>query len=161
MNKRIFGLIALFVISLFAGPVISADLYNNAVVVPVIYPKDHGTGDAAEVGVVVDGLGYGSITYVISTGSLADVDATFTVLLEDCNEVACDTTNAAVADAYLLGTEALASFTFAADNTVKMLGYSGVKRFTRLTITPANNTGVVLWSAVAIKGHPQYAPVTH
>jgi hypothetical protein len=156
-------LIVLLLVSFMSigGMVFAGDLYNNALAVKVVAPYDHGTGDAAVVGTVVDGLGYGSVTYIISTGSLADVDATFTVYLEDCDEVACDTTNAGVADGFLLGTEALASFTFADDNTVKMLGYTGPKRFTRMTITPANNTGVVLLGVTAIKAHPQYAPVTH
>jgi hypothetical protein len=42
-----------------------------------------------------------------------------------------------------------------------MLGYTGSRRYTRMTITPANNTGVILIGVTAIKGHPMYAPVTH
>jgi hypothetical protein len=159
MRKLIF---CLFIAVLSVGGfVFAADLYNNAVAVKVVAPYDHGTGDAAIVGEVVDGLGYNSITYIISVGSLADSDVTLTTLLEDCAEVACDTTNTAVADTFLLGTEALASYVNTEDNTVKMLGYTGSRRYTRMTITPANNTGAILIGVTAIKGHPQYAPVTH
>ena len=50
--------------------------------------------------------------------------------------------NTAVDDRDLLGLESQASFTFAADNKVFKLGLrpSG-KRYKRVTITPANNTG--------------------
>lgn len=161
MKNRLFSVLAAALIVLFSGSAFAVtDLYNNALAVKVIAPYDHGTGDTAMVGEIVDGLGYNSITYIISTGSLADSDVTLTTLLEDCTDASC-TTAVAVADAYLLGTEALASFVNTEDNTVKMLGYTGGKRYTRMTITPANNTGAILISVIAIKGHPQYAPVTH
>ena len=160
MKKFIIAIVA--VAFLATGVVYAADLYHNANAVLGIASVNAGTGDTPIVGTVVDGLGYGSITYIINIGDLDDVDATFTVLLEDCEEVACDTTNANVADADLYGTEALASFTIADNNSVKMLGYSGRKRFTRMTITPANNTGSdVNVGVVAVRGHPQYTPVSH
>ena len=65
----------------------------------------------------------------------------------------------AVVDEQLLGTEAGASFIFSDDNAVRKLGYLGGKRYVRLTITPASNTGAWLVSAVAIQGHPTKAPV--
>jgi hypothetical protein len=61
----------------------------------------------------------------------------------------------AVVDEQLLGTEAGASFIFSDDNAVRKLGYLGGKRYVRLTITPASNTGAWLVSAVAIKGTPR------
>ena len=162
MKNRLLAVLAAALIVMVGGAAYAVtDLYNNALAVKVIAPYDHGTGDAAMVGTVVDGLGYNSITYIISVGSLADSDVTLTTLLEDCQEEACDTTNAGVADGYLLGTEVLASFVNTEDNTVKMLGYTGSRRYTRMTITPANNTGAILIDVIAIKGHPQYAPVTH
>ena len=39
--------------------------------------------NTAQVGQVVDRKGYDSATYIIATGSIADADATFTVLLEE------------------------------------------------------------------------------
>ncbi len=50
----------------------------------------------------------------------------------------------------MLGTEALASFQFDGDNTVKTLGYIGNKRYTRLTITPAANASAASFSAVCV-----------
>lgn len=128
------------------------DLMNNIHVRRVLSPAAAIADNTAQVGQVVDRLNYDSLTYVIATGSLVDADATFTVLLEESNTSGSGYT--AVDDKDLLGTEALASFTFADDDKVFKLGYIGNKRYTRLTITPASNTGNAFVSAVAILGFP-------
>jgi hypothetical protein len=48
---------------------------------------------------------------------------------------------------------------FGDDNETRKLGYVGNKRYVRLTITPANNTGDTFFSAVAIQGHAHAGPV--
>lgn len=123
------------------------DLKNNILVRPVLHsdPADN----TAAVGTVQDHRDSKSHTYVIHAGTLADADATFTVLLEESDASGSGFT--AVDDAYLLGTEAGASFQFDGDNTVKTLGYIGYKRYTRLTITPAANAGAASFSAVCIE----------
>jgi hypothetical protein len=123
------------------------DLKNNITVNPVLHADV--SDNTAQVGTVQDHRGSKSHTYVIHAGTLADADATFTTLLEESD--ASGSGFAAVADEYLLGTEAAASFTFADDNTVKTLGYIGNKRYTRLTITPANNAGAASFSAVCVE----------
>ena len=100
---------------------------------------------------------------MIATGSIGDANATFTVLLEEGDAAAMGDATA-VADADLLGTEALASFIFSDDNKCFKLGYIGSKRYTRLTITPSGNSGTpsaALLSAVAILGNPQIAPTAN
>ena len=99
------------------------------------------------------------MTYLIAIGSVADADATFTVLLEESD--ASDMTGAtAVADAdmisQLAGTapETAAAFQFDDDNEVRKLGYIGNKRYTRLTITPVNNASAAVLAAMAVLGHP-------
>jgi len=135
------------------------DLHNNIQVLSVIDPYDHGTGDTAKVGEIIDRQDAQALEFIIQTGSLADADATFTVLVEDGdNSVLSD--NAAVVDAELLGTEAGASFIFSDDNKVAKIGYLGNKRYVRLTLTPANNTGAVLVSACAILSSLRAAPNT-
>ncbi len=89
---------------------------------------------------------------------MADADATFAVLVEDCDDSGLSD-NAEVTDAALLETEALAGFMFANDNETRRIGYVGDKRFVRLTITPTNNSGNAFLSALAIQGHPHQAPV--
>jgi hypothetical protein len=123
------------------------DLKDNITVNPVLHsdPADN----TASVGVVQDHRGSKSHTYVIHAGSLVDADMTLTALLEESDSSGSGFT--AVDDAYLLGTEAGASFIFSEDNIVKTLGYIGYKRYTRLTLTPAANTGAASYSAVCIE----------
>ena len=135
------------------------DLFNNINAKRGISPYDHATGDAAVSTEIIDMQPNSSLTFAIATGSLADADATFTVLVEegDASNLSDAT---AVADADLLGTEALAGFTFAADNSVFKIGYKGIKRYVRLTITPANNTGAALLCVIAIVT-PQLLPAAN
>lgn len=133
------------------------DLASNIAVRPVIAPVVVSDNTAA-VGTVIDRLGFDSLAYVIATGTLADTDATFTVLLEESDASGSGFT--AVADADLIGTEADAGFTFANDGVARKLGYRGHKRFTRLTITPAGNSGSAPLAAVAVLGHAASRPVT-
>ncbi len=127
------------------------DLMNSIDVKRVISPVSV-ADNTAQVGTVVDGRGFGSVTYVIATGSIAGADATFTVLLEEAD--ASGSGFAAVADADLIGTEVLAAFQFDDDNECRKLGYKGAKRYTRMTITPVANASAALLSAVAVLGHP-------
>lgn len=134
------------------------DLMHSISVAKVIAPVVVSDNTAA-VGAIIDRLGYDSLTYLIATGTLADADATFTVLLEEAD--ASDMSGAtAVADGDLLGTEAAASFQFDDDGETRKLGYIGTKRYTRLTITPASNAGSAPIAAVAVLGHPASAPAT-
>jgi len=135
------------------------DLHNNIHVKRVISPVSE-AATTAQVGQIIDRQGFRSLEYVIATGSIADVDATFAVLLEESDDAAMSGQNA-VADADLLGTEVLAAFQFDDDNEVRKLGYVGDKRYTRLTITPVNNASAALISAVAILGHPELAPTAN
>lgn len=135
------------------------DLHNNIDVKRVISPVSE-AGTTALVGQIIDRQGFESLEYIIATGSIADADATFTVLLEEGDNSALSDA-AAVADADLLGTEALAAFKFDDDNECRKLGYKGNKRYTRLTITPAANASAALISAVAILGNPASAPTSN
>lgn len=132
------------------------DLLNKIHPVKVITPVVV-ADNTAQVGAIIDRQGFDSLTYVIETGTLADADATFTVLLEEGDQANLSDA-AAVDDAFLLGTENLASFRFDDDNETRKLGYVGGKRYTRLTITPANNTGNAPIAAIAILGHPSMLP---
>ena len=132
------------------------DTYHNIGLKPVIAPVVV-SDNTAQVGAIVDSAGYNSVTYAILTGTLADADATFTVLLEEGN-AANLSDGGAVADVDLLGTEALASFIFSDDGVARKLGYIGNKRYTRLTVTPAGNSGSAPIAAVALLGAPLSRP---
>ena len=138
------------------------DLLNNIDVKRVISPVSV-SDTTAQVGQIIDRKGFDGLTYLIATGSIADADATFTVLLEESDSSNMASASA-VADADLIGTEVLASFQYDDDNETRKLGYIGSKRYTRLTITPSGNSGTpsgALLSAVAILGHPQIAPTAN
>lgn len=136
------------------------DLANSLAVRRMISPAAAAqTDNTAIVSQIVDLAGFQSSMIAIMAGNLADADAVFTTLLEH-GDAANLSDAAAVPDSQLTGTEALASFTFADDNAVKKLGYVGPKRYLRLTITPANNTGAAIFAAVAILGSARYWPAT-
>lgn len=135
------------------------DLHNNIHIKRAISPVSE-AGTTALVSEIVDRQGYGALEFIIATGSIGDADATFTVLLEE-GDAANLSDAAAVADADLLGTEALAAFQFDDDNEVRKLGYIGIKRYLRLTITPVANASAALISAVAVLGCPEVSPTAN
>lgn len=122
------------------------DLANNIDLKRGISPAAAVTDNTPFVSQILDTQGLRSATFAILTGSLADADATFTVLVEH-GDAANLSDAAAVPDDQLIGAsasatpEANASFTFAANNKAFKIGYRGVKRYVRVTITPANNSG--------------------
>jgi hypothetical protein len=134
----------------------SKDLHNNIDIKRAISPVSV-SDNTAQVSQILDTRGYESIELVIATGSIADADATFSVLIED-GDSSTLTDAAAVSDTFLLGTEALAGFQFDDDNECRKIGYVGGKRYVRATITPASNASAALFSAVWVLGHARTAP---
>lgn len=138
------------------------DLHNNIHPLIAIAPVAARTDNTAIVSSIVDTRGYNACEFVIVTGTNTDADVTFTVLVEDADEVAFNVTNAAVPDSGLLGTELLAGFAFGDDGETRKIGYIGGKRFVRVTITPANNgAGDIFLAAVWILGSPSLAPTAN
>jgi len=135
------------------------DLHNNIHPLRCISPVSE-AGTTALVGQIIDRQGYESLEYIIATGSIADADATFTILLEEGDDSGLSDA-AAVANENLLGTEVLAAFQFDDDNETRKLGYVGTKRYTRLTITPVANASAAVICAVAILGNPAIAPTAN
>lgn len=132
------------------------DLHNNVDVRRAISPVSV-ADNTAQVSQIIDMQGFSSCEFIIATGSIADADATFTVLIEDGDDSGLSDA-AAVTDTNLLGTEAAAGFQFDDDDTAKKIGYRGTKRYVRMTITPASNASAALLAAVAVLGHPANAP---
>jgi len=133
------------------------DLYNNIKLSRGISPAAATTDNTAWVSQIIDTANFAHTVFAFCTGSLADADATFTVLFEDGDNASL-TDNAAVADAYLLGTEALAGFQYDDDNETRKIGYIGSKRYCRVTITPANNTGNAFVSGMWIQSGARVDP---
>lgn len=144
------------------------DLHNSIKCSRGISPAAATTDNTAFVSQIVDTANFGSCEFVFIMGSIADADVTFTVLVEDGDNSALSD-NAAVADDYLLGTEAGtvtsgaqagtgAAPGFADDNKVFKIGYIGPKRYVRVTITPASNSGNIFLAGVWVQGHPRVYP---
>lgn len=123
------------------------DLHNNVKVLDNTCVTI--TDNTAQV-CTADRAGFEAIEFLVALGTVADVDATLTVLVEDSDD---NSAWAAVADDFLLGVEAM-GLDFADDLTVGKIGYVGGKRYVRVTVTPANNTGSLPIALVALGGFP-------
>ena len=134
-----------------------SDLHNSIKAVKAIAPVVV-TDTTAQVSSIIDRAGFESVEFLIVTGTLADSDATFAVLVEDGDDAsltdAAEVTNAQ----FLLGTEAIANFDKDSDNKVIKIGYVGPKRYVRLTVTPALNSGNAPLAAIAVLGQPRSLP---
>lgn len=106
-----------------------------------ISPQVQTNADTAFVSQILDTQGLKSATFILALGSITDTNVTFTVLAEEGDNSALSD-NSAIADANLLGTEALATPLFSDDNKVFKLGFIDTKRYIRVTVTPSgNNSG--------------------
>ena len=132
------------------------DAATDMKILPAINPVQI-TDNTAEVGPIIDLANFDKATFNIQTGTLADADATFTALLDE-GDAANLSDAAAVADADLVGDEAGGSPTFADDDECRTLGYIGSKRYVRLTITPATNTGLADVAAQCILSGARKGP---
>lgn len=132
------------------------DMMNNIHPVPAIAPVV-ATDNTALVSAIIDTQNYDGCTFVITTGTLADADATFAVTMDHSNVANMGSATDAVTAADLVGTYALAGFTFADDGETRKIGYVGARRYVRLTVTPSGNAGNAPLAAVAILGLPRIA----
>lgn len=112
------------------------DIANNLDVKRAVSPQAARTDNTAIVSQVADLRGYDGCMLAINIGANTDANATFAVLIEDSDN---NSDYSAVADEYLNGTEALAGFQFDDDNEMRKIGYNGIKRYVRATITPSGN----------------------
>lgn len=133
------------------------DLCHNVHPVRAISPAAAKTDNTPFVSEVIDTKGYESLTFLLAAGDIADADATLSVLVE-ASDAANMAGAEAVPDKELIGTEAQAGLSFADDSKTRKIGYVGGKRYVRLTVTPANNTGNIFLAVIALLGHPRNAP---
>jgi len=132
------------------------DLHNSIKVSRAISPVSVSDNTAA-VSQILDTANFNAHELLIATGSIADADATFAVLIEEGDNSALSDASA-VADADLLGTEATAGFQFDDDNETRKIGYIGAKRYIRATITPTGNASAALISALWLQAGARVEP---
>lgn len=131
-------------------------LHNEVKYSRAISPAAATTDNTAFVSQILDTNGFLSHELIGLFGSVADADCTFTVLVED-GDASNLSDAAAVADEFLLGVEAM-GLQFDSDNKTFKIGYTGPKRYVRVTITPANNTGNVFLAAVWAQANARKSP---
>lgn len=130
------------------------DLHNQIQVKRGISPAAAVTDNTAFVSQILDTAGFDANEFVWAAGSIADADVTFTLLVED-GDAANLSDAAAVADEYLLGTEANGAPLLSSDDKCGKIGYRGLKRYVRVTITPAANSGNIFLAGVWLQGSPR------
>jgi hypothetical protein len=114
----------------------------------------------------MDRKGYGGVEFVFDYGSVTTTGTIVTVVAKEGDVTG---TLTSVADADLIGTEALASLA-AAPRTAgstkevsKRLGYKGAKRYVQVNLvqTGVTSVGSVRRPAEAVLFNPQVAPVAN
>lgn len=133
----------------------SKDLFNNVKVVPAFDVRTI-SSNATTSGDIIDTAGFESVTFVFQTGTVSDGD--YTVVIRDGDDSGLSD-GAAVADAFLLGTEAGASFSADTDdNDIGKVGYIGGKRYVQMQIVSTNVSSGAVVGGTCILGHPTDAP---
>lgn len=108
------------------------DLMNNIHPVVAIAPVVVSDG-TAQVSAAIDVRHYKSVTFIILLGTLADSDATWAVTVKEGSD-STQGNHTAVADTDLIGTEALAGFTYADDGECRKIGYKGDQDYVSIEI---------------------------
>lgn len=101
------------------------------------------------VGNIIDTLGYESLTFVFQTDAIAASNLAAQLLIED-GDASNLSDAAAVADTYLLGTEAATAVTQASASVSNAIAYVGPKRYVRPTLDVTTNDGTDVVSCLAI-----------
>jgi len=139
------------------------DLHNNIKTTVGVAPVAAGTTGTGQVGGIIDTQGYGGVEFVIDYGAITSSAATFTVLVKEGDVTG---TMTSVADANLLGTEALAGIGAAArvdgstENVSKRIGYKGGKRYAQCGVVNTATAGTPI-AVTAVLHSPNVVPTAN
>jgi hypothetical protein len=144
---------------------IEKDLHNNVKVQRVIAPIAIGA-NATKSGKVIDRRGYGGVEFVASYGAVTTTGSIVTLVVMEGDVTG---TLTSVADADLLGTEALASLAVQATsrtsevgkNVSKRVGYKGIKRYVTVDSISTGTTSLGALSVEAVLFNPGVAPTAN
>jgi hypothetical protein len=87
-----------------------------------------------------------AINLILTSGTLADADATFATTISESD--ATNGSYTAVASTELSAALSTLDYIFSEDNTAKQLSLKPTKRFVRVTITPTGNASAAPFSIV-------------
>jgi len=139
------------------------DLHNNTRTKTVISPLAIGA-NATKTGLVVDRQGYGGVEFISAYGAVTTTGTIVTLVVKEGDVTG---TMTSVADASLLGTEALASLAAGArvagtgKEVTKRVGYKGNKRYVSVDAIQTGVTSVGVVSVTALLHSPNNAPTTN
>lgn len=141
------------------------DLHNNVRAMRVIAPVAIGA-NATKAGKVIDRKGYAGVEFVASYGAVTTTGTIVTLVVKEGDATGSLTS---VADADLLGTEALASLPVQATartsevgkNVTKRVGYKGNKRYVSVDAVSTGTTSVGCVSVEALLFSPEGAPTSN
>lgn len=143
------------------------DLHNNSRALTVLAPRALATVAGSKTAKVIDRQGFGGVEFIISYGATGASTAAIPVVIKE-GDVSGTLTS--VADADLLGTEALAGIGLVArtsgvsKNVVKRVGYRGAKRYVAAyigTVSAAVVTVANIFGISAILHNPSLAPTSN
>lgn len=141
------------------------DLHNNARSKRVLGPVAL-TTVAGLAGKIIDRQGFGGVEFLIAYGAVTATNATITPVIKEGDATGSMTS---VADADLLGTEALAALpaqaTSRTSGTGKFVttrvGYKGNKRYVQASIASTTVTAATIVSIQALLHNPSIAPTAN
>lgn len=124
-----------------------------------VAPVAIGTTGTGQVGKVIDRAGYSGVEFVISYGTITATAAVYTVTVKEGDATG---TMTSVADADLIGTEALAGVAAGTPrtsgsnkNVSKRIGYKGNKRYVQCGVKSTATAGTLV-SVEALLFDPRY-----
>lgn len=143
------------------------DFHNNSRAVTVQEPRALATVAGSKTQKIIDRQGYGGVEFIVSYGSNGASTASIPIVVKDGDVTG---TLTSVADAYLLGTEALAGVGAVArtsgvgKNVVKRIGYVGSKRYVTCaigTVSAATVSASKIFAIGAILHNPSVGPTSN
>ena len=138
-------------------------LHENMRTVVGVAPVAIGTTGTGQVGKVIDRSGYSGVEFLIAAGAITSTAAVFTVTVKEGDVTG---TMTSVADADLIGTEALAGIAAGARTSgvgarvTKRVGYKGTKRYVQCGIKSTATAGTLV-GITAILHSPRVAPTAN
>ena len=128
-----------------------------------VAPVAIGTTGTGQVGKVIDRAGYSGVEFVVAYGTITSTAAVYTVTVKEGDATGSMTS---VADADLVGTEALAGLAAGArtsgtgKNVTKRIGYKGKKRYVQCGVKSTATAGTLV-SVTAVLHSPLFAPTSN
>ena len=140
------------------------DLHNVVRTAVAVAPVAVGTTGTGQAGKIIDTQGYGGVEFIVAYGVTSATAAVFTVTMKEGDVTG---TMTSVADADMLGTEALAGIAAGVARTsglgknVSMrLGYKGSKRYVQCGVKSTVSAATPV-SVIALLHSPDVAPTVN